>query len=304
MSLTAAVHPAALPPAVTRRDVDWPLTILVAFSFLFHFGVVGATFSDWLDPVVGDEGPTVGIVDLRPAAPAVVEARGEPSRAGERAAAPASTGRVRAAEPARSGDRAASLARDARAMGMSLLGAMSGTPAVESALRRGDVPVGPLDDVARQARGVDSSGRELSLASGGAFTAHAGRLDGLGVSRIETRSARARDVAGPRVAVTAVPDPAPGVIEAERPIALLRPSFRRCYVREGLSIDPSMQGKLTIDIAVAPSGDVASVTRVDGAGLSPAVEACIVARAKTALFPASPGTLGARVRVPIYFRTQ
>ena len=32
--------------------VDWPLTILVAMSFLVHFGVVGAMYSDWTDRIV------------------------------------------------------------------------------------------------------------------------------------------------------------------------------------------------------------------------------------------------------------
>ena len=35
-------------------QIDWTLTIIAAFSFMFHFGFIGAMYSDWLDPVVGD----------------------------------------------------------------------------------------------------------------------------------------------------------------------------------------------------------------------------------------------------------
>ena len=39
--------------------IDAALTIIAAFSFLLHFGLVGALYSDWTDPIV-DEGISVG----------------------------------------------------------------------------------------------------------------------------------------------------------------------------------------------------------------------------------------------------
>src|SRR5580698_9451950 len=36
-------------------QIDWNLTIIAAFSFLLHFGFVGAMYSDWMDPVVNDD---------------------------------------------------------------------------------------------------------------------------------------------------------------------------------------------------------------------------------------------------------
>src|SRR5579863_9085583 len=36
-------------------QIDWNLTIIAAFSFLLHFGLVGAMYSDWMDPVVSDD---------------------------------------------------------------------------------------------------------------------------------------------------------------------------------------------------------------------------------------------------------
>src|SRR5258708_27040567 len=36
-------------------QIDWNLTMIAAFSFLLHFGMVGAMYSDWMDPVVNDD---------------------------------------------------------------------------------------------------------------------------------------------------------------------------------------------------------------------------------------------------------
>src|SRR5262249_49181136 len=44
-------------------QIDWTMTIIAAFSFLFHFGMVGAIYSDWMDPVVDDEVNIAGLID-------------------------------------------------------------------------------------------------------------------------------------------------------------------------------------------------------------------------------------------------
>src|SRR4051812_6502829 len=45
-------------------QIDWTLTIVAAFSFLLHFGIVGAMYSDWMDPIVGDDFNVAGLVDM------------------------------------------------------------------------------------------------------------------------------------------------------------------------------------------------------------------------------------------------
>src|SRR5260370_20330293 len=45
-------------------QIDWSLTIIAAFSFLLHFGLVGAMYSDWMDPVVSDEFNVGGLIDM------------------------------------------------------------------------------------------------------------------------------------------------------------------------------------------------------------------------------------------------
>jgi len=54
-----------LPVAVLRgaSSIDWNTTIIAALSFLFHFMLLGAIYSDWLDPVIDDEVSVAGLID-------------------------------------------------------------------------------------------------------------------------------------------------------------------------------------------------------------------------------------------------
>jgi len=291
-----------LPLAAKQNGIDWALTVIAAFSFLVHFGLVGAMFSDWLDPVVGSEADVVRLVDeTRAAEPAVVEEPSAPGAA-HTGRAPAAAGKGSEAPRHATVDHAASLAREAEAMKLELLGALGSGTAVEGALRRGEVPVGDLEAVARDERGATSG--ELALAGGGLLAPGDHALSRLGETHGEMHDGKARDPQGPKVEITITPPTGPEAPPGlEPPIARLRPSFRACYVRRGLSVDPNMEGKVTIDIAIAPNGDVADATKVSGAGLSAAVESCILERTRNASFPAVGGT-GAHVRIPIIFRRQ
>ena len=50
-------------------QIDWNLTIIAAFSFLLHFGLIGAMYSDWMDPVVNDDANIQGLIDLAKSVP-------------------------------------------------------------------------------------------------------------------------------------------------------------------------------------------------------------------------------------------
>src|SRR5579859_466635 len=45
-------------------QIDWNLTIIAAFSFLLHFGMIGAMYSDWMDPIVNEDLAIQGLIDL------------------------------------------------------------------------------------------------------------------------------------------------------------------------------------------------------------------------------------------------
>ncbi|MEO6420025.1 MAG: energy transducer TonB, partial [Polyangiaceae bacterium] len=46
-------------------QIDWNLTIIAAFSFMLHFGMIGAMYSDWMDPVVNDDFSIQGLIDMQ-----------------------------------------------------------------------------------------------------------------------------------------------------------------------------------------------------------------------------------------------
>jgi hypothetical protein len=280
--------------------------VIVAVSFLVQFGVIGAMFSVWADPVVASEDNVVSIIDMTHKLPQtmVVEDRETPSSTSTSpTTSPSkSTSDERASAPQSSEARAASLANEGEAMQMSLLMAWGGTSAVQNALKRSDVPIGNLESVER----VDSSGRELHLAPGGNTTIPGSiALNQFGDARSHEGTTHERPVDGPKFSMDlpGPTDPHGGDIDIEGPIARLRPSFRSCYVRKGLDVDPSMEGKIVIDIKIAPNGDIDDVKKVDGSGLSTAVEQCIIERAHNASFSA-PGGTGTHARVPILFRQQ
>jgi hypothetical protein len=297
----------ALPLATRAAVIDWPLTIIVAFSFLVHFGVIGSMFSDWLDPVVESDQAVIGLIDMTHApAPTVVEDQAPSGQATPGTTAshePASAEHMHA--PPSAAARAASLAREASAMQLNLLTALQAGPSVERALERSEIPVGDLDKVARDARGAEHAGGELKLTESTGVIPGGTDLRGLGVMGGGTlRTGVAREPDGPKVDVTTVHEPVPGEPpNVEGPIARLRPAFRACYTRKGLSVDPSMDGKLTIEFRIAPNGEVTDVVPIAHVGLSLAVEQCIIERAKNAAFDPPHGT-GAHVRVPIIFRHQ
>ena len=299
--------PPQLPLGAKGKQIDWMLTVIVAFSFLVHFGVIGAMFSDWADPVVATEDNVISVIDLTQKLPqtTVIEDKETPSTTSpstnhEKSA----TNHDKTTTPSSSSEaRAAALANEAESMQISMLAAFGGTSAVANALKRHDVPIGDLNNVMN----VDSSGRELHLAPPGGQATIPGSiaLQNLGDSRSHEGTTHERNVTGPTFDMSSTPEQPHGTgdIDIGPPIARLRPSFRSCYVRKGLDVDPSMEGKLVLDIAIAANGDVSSVSKVDGSGLSSAVEQCIIERAHNASFPA-PGGTGTHARVPIIFRQQ
>ncbi len=314
-----------LPLAVKAGErVDWTLTILCAVSFLAHFGVVGAMYSDWADPVVGDSYTIGQLVDLSPKlakvdpepAPTnpsiqtptptakpdpttkpspVADARpnGTPTNG-----TPGAPGRV-------SNDNAASLAREANGMILNILAATnSDARAVDGALRRSEIPpiaLGQPDGPAiPDGRDIVIKGSDGPIRPGAK-----GSLADLGNTKRDPGTSTQpggppRDVT-PAFTFDARPStPSASVRNLDAVVAQMRPGFRRCY-NAGLLIDPGMQGDVTIRIKIGPNGEVQSATPVSGSGLSPAVTQCIAQRAQVAQFETDqPAT----VDVPIKFRLQ
>jgi TonB family protein len=293
-----------LPLSTKGRQIDWMLTVIAAFSFLVHFGVIGAMFSDWADPVVASEDNVVKVIDMtqKITQATVVEDRETPASTNPTPSTKTNDSAKREQPSATSSEaRTAALVADAEAMQMSLLMAWNGTTAVQNALKRGDIAIGPLNNSER----VDSTGSELHLTTHGGTSIPGATLNQLGDTQRHEGTTQERQVDGPKfdMTYTCQLPPGTGDTNIESTIARLRPSFRSCYVHKGLDLDPTMEGKLVIDIKIAPNGDVDDVKKVDGSGLSPAVEQCIIDRAHNASFN-PPGGTGTHARVPIIFRQQ
>jgi hypothetical protein len=297
-------------------QIDWTLTIIAAFSFMFHFGFIGAMYSDWLDPPVGGDN-IASLIDMTknlPQPPPIVEDKPDtatsstaPANTAPGPKTPAPSGAAGPKGPV-SAEKAAALTQEAQAMQMQMLAAFGGTTAVAGALNRSDVPVTDLSGAAQSSAGVTSAGGDLKLAGNGGAIAQPGAHGGLGSLGVGTGgggggSGTIKEVKGPTGDAQSGPiNMSAPVANAERTIAGLRPSFKSCY-QKGLANDPSMAGKLIIAIDIAPNGDVQSVSKAGGAGLAPDVEQCIMNKVKRASFDA-PGGGGSKLQVPVTFVKQ
>ncbi len=294
-------------------QIDWDLTIIAAFSFLLHFGIIGAMYSDWMDPIVTDEFNVQALVDLtKNVPPPQIETPAETSTAPAASATAASTAQASKAA-GKSGPvsdkQAAALAAQAEQMQMQMLAAFGGNTAVQGALNRSDIPPADLSGAAASNSGVNNAGGDLHLGTAGGGTVRPGSAGG-GLAGIGNSgggggggAGKEQAVKGPtgdaQIGATTASVP---VSDAERVVAGLRPRFRNCY-NKGLAQDPGMAGGVTIVTKVAPNGEVTAADASNNSGLSPDVVACIQRVVKNAQFT-GPGGSGSTINIPIKFLQQ
>ena len=299
-------------------QIDWDLTIIAAFSFLLHFGLIGAMYSDWMDPPVNEDFNIQGLVDLSKNLPPVQTET--PTDATPSPSATASASQPSEGKKASSGGKAgggsvserqaAALSQQAEAMQMQMLAAFGGNSAVQGALNRSDIPPQDLSGVAKSGAGVSNTGGDLRLGSGGGGVVQPGKAGG-GLAGIGntggggTGSGAGKETAvkGPtgdaQIGTTTASVP---VSDAERVVAGLRPKFRACY-NKGLASDPGMAGGVTIVTKVAPNGEVSAADASNVSGLSSDVVSCIQRAVRNAQFSA-PGGSGSTINIPVKFVQQ
>jgi hypothetical protein len=304
-------------------QIDWTLTIVAAFSFLLHFGIVGAMYSDWMDPIVGDDFNVAGLVDMMkniPPPPVEVPQDNNPvatATATATAAAPKPAGGAGGAKSAAAGKsagqvsdaKAAALAAQADQMQMQMLAALNGGSSVQGALNRSDIPPVDLSGAAASNAGIGHGNGDLKIGGGSPVQAggKGGGLAGIGGGTkgegtgsgagTETKVAGPTGVAQVGGSTATVP-----ISDADRVIAGLRGRFRNCY-QQGLASDPSMSGKVLISAKVGPNGEVSSADIASNSGLSPTVAQCIASVVKRATFSA-PGGGGSTLQIPVTFVQQ
>jgi outer membrane biosynthesis protein TonB len=316
-----------LPVSVTRgaASVDWPTTVIAAFSFLLHFCAIGAIYSDWLDPVIDYDVNVSALVETVRALPAPppVEEPKEEAPAEEKAEAqaprPDPKPQPSQAEPEpKEGvkehlnkEQVAALSNELESLEMATLAALAGDgPATANVLRSGEVPTSALDAAAASEAGVSSAGPGgLKLgAAGGAIRpgAAGGGLASIGSSSKSggTGSGQTAKVKGPRGSASVGGTSVAGgqIGNASRAVAQMRAGFRACYNR-GLQSNPDIEGKIQLSIKVGPGGQVLGVTAKKKGNIPDGVLDCVKARAQSGRFDPPQGG-AAVVQVPVSFVRQ
>src|SRR5580658_70405 len=299
-------------------QIDWSLTIIAAFSFLLHFGLVGAMYSDWMDPVINDD-TTAGLLDMVQKAmpPPTVETPPEPSAtstAAETKEAPKeavkqSSAPTHDAKPvAPSAAQVASLMNEAEKAQIAISGALGGGANHAGTMKDDNGAPVDLNSLAGRSSGIANSTGLLSGVGGGG-PIQPGKGGGLqSLHGGETGGASAN--AGQATKVVPIGDVQYGGSSMSVPVnnaeAVIRsqihPGAKRCYQR-GLESDPTQAGKIVIMIKVAPSGEVDSTSVASNTGLAAGVASCIASVARRAKFD-PPGANGSTISVPFNFVKQ
>jgi MYXO-CTERM domain-containing protein len=89
------------------------------------------------------------------------------------------------------------------------------------------------------------------------------------------------------------------VTNAAAVLKTMRAGFRRCYV-EGLNVDPTGAGRVTLSVTISPSGEVVSGEASENSGVSESVVQCVFRTVRGARFDA-PGPKGSTLQVAIWF---
>jgi hypothetical protein len=309
-----------LPLAVTgglASQIDWSLTIIAAFSFLLHFGVIGAMYADWMDTVVDTHAVASGVVEmLRINVPAPVEVPLDTVTPTQTLTPSATKEPVPAkGEPSKgtpkklSATDAASLSAQAEhEIQMQMILSLDRGSSVRAALDRFDIP--PVDlgkAAASDASVMTATGNSLNLGPGagpirpgeGHDLGRIGRMTG-GEDR---GPGKETSVVGPAVKVDiGETTPSVAIANAGTVVAGLRGGFRACY-NAGLRVDSSMAGHVMLSVRIGPNGAVSSTTPSGNTGLSAGVVECLKTRVDNAQFDA-PGPTGSTLQIPITFVQQ
>jgi TonB family protein len=308
------------------NQIDWSLTIIAALSFLLHFGIVGAMYSDWADVVVDDQHSVAGLVDMMHniPTPTTTETPHDPEQPAENAtSAPTQTAsnttssqrQPSANTSTHSGPRSTMSAHDAVALSMQahqmeldILAASGAKSATEGALRRSEIPPVDLSGRAASSEGIARSGSDLHVSSGATTVATSSKSGGLTSLGGDTRASSNTNAGDTRVVAAPKVEPQIGTLTggatvsgADRVVATLRGRFKACY-QKGLNVDPTMSGKVVISAKIGPNGEVSSADVASSSGLSPEVTSCIASTVKRAQFDAQPGPT--TLSIPVSFHNQ
>lgn len=282
-----------------RTTVDWTATVMVAFSFLVHFGGLASLYSDFGDTIVRDDATVIGLVEQLKSLPVVpVSLLVDPA---PNAAAEVPHDRVKTPLPSALKPRAPSTQESGattpsatrpktitREQGLAMLDHLDGgntaliaslQPGQSSAsagvLLDGNVPSDSLDRFAASQRGARPTSLLKSDGDIGAplIPGETRRLTDLVPKgpAIPSDNPPPPDVAPPKPIVTG-PKPVStcplGRVEAT--LASVRGSARASYAK-ALLTQPQAEGKVSYTLSIGPDGRVTSASVSSSGSLPPEV---------------------------------
>ncbi|MBK7399432.1 MAG: AgmX/PglI C-terminal domain-containing protein [Myxococcales bacterium] len=288
-------------------QIDWAFTIIAAFSFLVHFGFAGAVNSDWLDPLVDEEGEVKGLIadaSNRPTPP-IEEKKDVPSdkdkadkdkdkdKKDDKKVAEAPKGGDKKGPTGPAGPaqitkaQGAALSNELDQLEMKALGSLGGSgPAQSSIMKPGaSAADSSLDAIAAKGGGVDTSGTGLKTGAGGGGPMMPGQGGGKGLSGVgDTKGGgggggggggdKSTEVKVPvGEAATGAAAGASNVKDADSVIARNKWRFKACY-QKALASDPNAGGTVKITVKVGEGGEVTSAS-IASNDASSALGACI-----------------------------
>ena len=306
--------------------IDWNLAVIAAFSFLLHFGFIGAMYTDWMDPVYDEDASFQGLLEAVKNIPQpVVEEKPEkaedakdkkeekkptePAKQAAPSSAPAKA--PGGAKPRISDKAAAALSSQLDSMLTATLATLGGTgPTVSGALKAGEVPGGDVSKLAASSAGAQAgAGGDLKLGTGGGGPVRPGGGGGLAGIGGGTGGSGTGAAAGPVAVAGPKGDIQIGkatssvqIDNLEATVNKLKPGYRQCY-NKGLEQDPSMAGRAVFVANVGANGEVTGVDVRENSGLSDFVLECIKKKIRNAEF-APPGGGGTAVQLPVNFIKQ
>jgi hypothetical protein len=298
-------------------QIDWNLTIIAAFSFLLHFGLIGAMYSDWMDPVVNDDlsGALTHMVTAPPEPPPVETADSASATTGADTAAPTSAPKPNPSPKAAPSNAApaatvvAGLLNQAEQARIAILASLTGGANLAGAMKDDNGAPVDLNSLAGKEGGISNTTGGLNLPGGGGPIKPGSGPGGLQNLTGEKGTGPAVDNAGQATKVVPVGNVTGGGASMSVPVqnaeAVIRsglfPAAKRCY-QAALNNDPSLSGRLSLTIQVGPSGEVSGVN-ASQSGLNAQVAGCISAAARRLQFQA-PGGSGSTISVPFNFVKQ
>lgn len=294
--------------------IDWSMTAIAAFSFLFHFGAIGVLHSDWSDRVMPEEADVSGLVQTftnLPKPPAITEVpvpteaqqptAAQPTAANGGSASPirrTAGGRPSSSGPPTPKQGAVFLAELER-MDAQVIGVFTASgPSTRAVLVDGNVPTGAMDAIARSSQGVGVASDLRLGAPGGPVKPGqgAGELAGIGgPSKGSESSGVTASVKGPTQSMTGSFNVPPGRISgAEATLGGARGRVRACY-QAVLQQNPDMEGNVSFSLSVGSTGNVVAVSASPSGSITGGVASCIQGVLRTLHFDSPEGGAGATI---------